>query len=143
MNLITITDNIATIAGTITGIRGASGQELDTIPGTPYVVVGLPKALEVLPGNRQITNMAIPVYLLIERLSDQKRDLRVAYGYVPTFVTTFASNQGLSSALPTGTIDAYVNAWDTNTTYSIGGATYWAVDFTLYVTVHEPVTQSL
>lgn len=137
MNLLTITDNIATVAATISGVRGASGQELDTIPVTPFVMVGLPRAFEVVPGDRQITNMAIPIWLYIERVSDQKRDLRVAYGFIPTFVTTFALNGSLSGAVT----HIYITAWDPTLALEVGGSTYWAIEFTATVTVHEQVTQ--
>ena len=138
MNLITITDNVATVAASISGIRGATGQEPDSIPMTPYVVVGLPKAL-VIPGDRTVTTMDLPMYVLIERLSGAQRDLRIAYGFVPTFVTTFAVNQSLSGTVQ----DATITGWDTNTEYTIAGATYWAVEFTLTVGLHEHVPQKL
>ena len=83
MNLITITDNIALVAATITGIRGANGQEVDTIPGTPWVVVGLPKAVQVINGDRTVVNMDIPIRLYVERLST-----RSPASSVPLFTST-------------------------------------------------------
>lgn len=139
MNLVTITDNIALVAASITGIRGAYGQEPDAVPGTPFVIVGLPRAFEVIPGNRTVTNMAIPVRLYIERLSDEKRDARIAYGYVATFITTFALDQSLGGTVS----DCTITGWDTNQFDAVAGATYAVVEFTASVTVHEAVPQAL
>ncbi len=139
MDLVAITDNMATLAATISGIRGASGQETDTIPATPYVVIGLPIAHEVIPGDRTVTNMAIPVRLYIERVSDDKRDSRRAFAFVATFVTTFALDQDLSGTVQ----DCTITGWDTSKFDSVGGALYWVVEFTASVTVHEHVPQAL
>ena len=139
MNLVTISDNIAAVASTLSGVRGASGQGLDTIPVTPYVVVGLPTGLNVIPGNRQVTNIDFPLHLYIERVSGEKRDIRALYNWIPTFVNAYAADQSLGNVVS----DCYITAWDTNVVDTVGGEDYRVVDFTLSVTVHEAITQAL
>lgn len=139
MDLLAISSNAANVARGIAGIRYAYAREQETIPGTPAVVVGMATSASVIPGNRQVTNFALPVRLYVERLADQPRDVATAYGYVSTFVTTYAVNQSLNGSVQ----DAYITAWDTGVYDEIGGALYSVVDFTLNVTVHEAVTQGL
>ena len=83
--------------------------------------------------------MDVPLRLYIERLSDASRDTQKADDFIATYITTFASNQSLSSAVQ----QCYITAWDSDVFYAIGGATHAAVDFTLSVSLHEHVTQHL
>lgn len=138
MNLNTIAQNIAAVASSISGVRGASPWDVDTVPATPYVVVGMSRA-QVIPGDRQVVNAQIPFRLYVERTADGARDAKGTNSYVNDFLTTFALDQSLGGAVT----DATITAWDSDVFYAIGGATYAAVDFTLSVTVHEHVPQAL
>lgn len=139
MDLVAISSNAADVARRISGIRYSYPREVDTIAATPAVMIGMATAREVIPGNRQVTNLDLPIRLYVERVSDQARDVTASYGYVNSFVFAYASSQSLG-----GTVDdAYVTAWDTNVWDSIGGAMYSVVEFTLSITVHETVHQSL
>jgi hypothetical protein len=133
-----IAQNVAAVASSISGVRGASPWEVDTIPATPYAVVGMSRA-QIIPGDRQVTNMTMPLRLYVERIADSARDAKTTNTYVATFVTTFAKDQSLAAAVT----DSYIAAWDSDVFYAIGGALYAAVDFTLSVTVHEHVVQAL
>ena len=105
---------------------------------TPAVIVGEPRG-EIVPGNRQVINLTIPVYLLVEAVSDQPRDTQKVDDLLNSFITTFAANQGLS-----GTVTwSYLTSFDTDYAVTIGAATYYGVSFTLTASTHETVTQTL
>lgn len=139
MNLYSIASSAADVARGISGIRYAYPTEVETIPATPAVVVGMAGNATVIPGDRQVTGFQLPVRLYVEAVSDIPRNVQTIYGYVNTFVATYALHQGLA-----GTVQqAYITAWETDRRYLVGGAEYHAIDFTLTVGVHEQVTQSL
>lgn len=139
MDLVAISSSAADVARSIAGIRYSYAREVETIPATPAVMIGMATAPEIIPGNRQVTNMHLPIRLYVERLTDQARDVTTTYGYVNSFVFAYASSQSLGGTVA----DAYITAWDTNVWDSIGGALYGVVEFTLSITVHETVHQSL
>lgn len=139
MDLVAISSNAAAVAGTISGVRYSYATEQSAIPGTPAVVVGLARNATVIGGDRQVTNFELPVRLYVEAVSERPRNVATIYGYVSTFVTTYALNQNLG-----GTVQqAYVSNWNTDLRYEVAGALYEAVDFTLAITVHEQVNQHL
>ena len=138
INLTTIRENIATVAGTVSGVRYTYPRGADTIAGTPSVVVGDPAA-EVIPGNRMVVNATIPMDLWIEQVSDTARDTKKVDDFVGTFLTTFAANQGLSGAVSY----CVITGFDTDRYAELGEARYSGVRFTLFASVHEAVTQGL
>lgn len=133
-----INQGIAAVASTITGVRGASPWEVDTIPATPYAVVGMGRS-SVIPGDRTVINLQVPMRLYYERLADSARNAKDTLSMVGDFVTAFALDQDLGGAAT----DATLTAWDADVFYAIGGAEYAAVDFTVSVTVHEHIPQAL
>lgn len=133
-----IHQEIAAVASTISGMRGASPWEVDTIPVTPYAVVGMSRAT-VITGDRTVTNIEFPLRLYVERVGSGDRDAQLTNSFIGTYQTSFASNGGLHGAVT----HIYISGWDADRYYLIGSATYAAVDFVLTATVHEHISQSL
>ena len=139
MDFAAIRTAIGDLSLEVTGVRKVYPRGADAVAVTPAVVVGMPRADEVIPGNRQVTNMSIPFELLIERTADQARDSALLDSYVNLFVAKFAREQSLNDTV----VMAYITEWDSGHFAEYGGATYAGVLFTLTVTVHETMTQAL
>lgn len=131
---------ISDIALEVPGIRYGYPRGASAVAGTPAVVVGMAAADEIIPGNRQVTNMRFPFELLIERTTgDLARDAAKYDTFVNLIVAKFAGDQNLNDTVTM----AYVTAWDTDHFVEYGGATYAGILFTLSVTVHEVMPQGL
>lgn len=133
-----IAQSAIAVASSISGIRGGSAWDVDTIPVTPYVVAGMSRA-DVTPGDRTVVRGEIPIRLYVERMADSARDTNTVNSYVNTFITTFALDQDLGGHVT----DATITAWDADRFYQVGGALYAAVDFTLSFFVDTHVPQAL
>lgn len=112
----------AALAAEVAGLRGASATPLDTLPGTPYAVVGAPKG-NVTPGSWEIIEYIFPVDFLISRTVSEARDQVACNDLLDLVMVSLRTGISLSGAV------AYIlpGNFDTNTFYTIGSEAYQSV----------------
>ena len=135
MDVNAIANYIATKAGGISGIRGASGQSVDTIPAAPYVVVGAVHQGSIIPGSWERTRMDFPVRLFIARTADAARTDSTVNSFVNAFIAEFRT-QGTESGAVASTVITY---FSTDYEETVGGEDYDGIEFTVEVVVNSAV----
>jgi hypothetical protein len=127
----------ATVAGA-SGMRGCASADLDTIPGTPYGAVGLPK-VRVDQGAWERVTYTWPVRLFVARVSDGPRTTVAVYDLIDAVVVAFRT--GISGGLSaSGVLETLIETGDADKFYDVGGETYQALDMTVTTTVGRSTT---
>lgn len=127
----TTATNLASALAAISGVRGASSVPPDTIPGTPYCVVGAPKG-KLTPGSWEIIEYTFPVDYLIARTSSEDRDQKTINDALDAVIAAFRSGITLSGAVDYALIDTF----DTEKFYKgPGNEDYQSIQFTVQVLV--------
>lgn len=126
---------IANKAAGISGVRGASPNSIDTIPGTPWAYVGAVHQGSIIPGSWERTRMDYPLRLLIARTADAARNDQTVNSFVASFIAAFRS-QGTESATVASTVITY---FSTDYSETVGGEDYDGIEFTVEVVVNSAV----
>ena len=137
-----LTANIATaIASTVasaSGMRGCASQDPDSIPGTPYGAVGLPK-VSLSPGSWENVDYVWPVRIYIAKVSDGPRTVSLAYDLWDALVTAFRTGiqEGLAAS---GVAQTIIDSGNFDAFYTVAGEDYQAIDLEVTTTVARGVT---
>lgn len=115
---------VPTPAGETVALKGATARTPNNIPGTPYIVVGLPASDEMLVESRRRASHDFDVYFLLDRAAGdipiaKVRLLRWLSGLLDA---TFAA---MKLGLPGVILKSYVTEYEYGT-YSYGGTDYHA-----------------
>jgi len=129
---------IATTVAGASGMRGCASADLDTVPGTPYGSVGLPK-VSVEQGAWERVTYTWPVRIFVARVADGPRTTTEVYGLVDAIIVAFRSGiaGGLSAS---GVLMTLIETGDMDRFYSVGGEDYQAFDLALTTTVGRGTT---
>lgn len=135
MDVQAIADSLSATAAAIATVRGASSQPVDTIPATPYAVVGAVENGTVIPGSWERTRMRFPLWVYWARTQDAARVQKGLNPFVNSVIAAYRSNgtQG-------GTIaSALVTEWTTNKYDTVGAEEYQVCEFWIEVVVNSAV----
>jgi len=125
---------LATKVAAIAGMAGASATPVDSIPNTPYGVVGPPSG-RLEPGNWETITAVYPLRIYIGRTSDAARTQTDANDFLDLFIAAMRAGITLGIA---GVSAALLSSWNTDRFYPIGGEDYQAVDATVTVEIDQP-----
>lgn len=131
MDIDAIASFLATKAAGVAGVRGASARPVDTLPGTPYAVVGAVRSGSIIPGSWERVHMTFPVRLYVARTSDAARTASTVNGFVDSFIGAFRTG-GSESGTVSSTL---ITSWDTDVYEQVGAELYQCVDFDIEVVV--------
>lgn len=133
-----VCDAVALKAGGIAGMAGTSARAPETIPSSPWMVVGSHSAVYT-PGNpRESIVYQFPLRLYVERLGDDADTLTTTNDLIELVIAAFAVNVTLAGGQ--NTTSCFIRSWDTNKWDTIGSAMYQATDFRLELSVSRPRT---
>ena len=135
MDINTIATTLATTASGISGIRGASAKPLDTIPGTPYAIIGPVQNGTVIPGSWERVHMRFPLWIYIDRTADAARTQNAINSYVNGVIAAYRSG-GTESATVASTL---VTEWRTDMFETVGATEYQVLEFFIDVVVNSAV----
>jgi len=135
MNTNAICVAVAAKAAGVAGIRGTSPRPPDTIPASPWAVVGSHHAESAggTLGRRRI-DYTFPIHAYVERTADADQTSTVINNLVDAFVVAFEAGITLSGTVA----KAEIVQWNTDLYAEVGQAQYQVIDFTLSVLVQEP-----
>ena len=127
----------ATVAG-VSGMRGCSSVEVDSVPATPYGAVGLP-SISVTPGMWENVNYTWPVRIFIARVADGPRNAAAAYDLFDLLVAAFrlGIQEGLAAS---GVCETLLESVDLNRFLTVGGEDYQMLDLKVTTKVARGVT---
>jgi len=127
----------ATVAGA-SGMRGCAPTDPDTIPGTPYGAVGLPK-VHVESGAWERITYTWPIRLFVARVADGPRTVVSVYDLIDAIIVAFRT--GISGGLSaSGVLQTLIETGDADRFYDVGGETYQAFDMVVTTTVGRSTT---
>ena len=137
-----LTANIATaIAATVagaSGMRGCASADIDTIPGTPYGALGMPK-VTVSAGTWEEFTYTWPLRLFVARVADGPRTVATTYDLIDAIIVAFRS--GIQGGLAaSGVMETLIESGDADRFYDVGGEMYQALDMTLTTKVGRGTT---
>lgn len=135
MDITAIRVQIATVAGTVSGVRSASPRELDAIPPTPCFEVGSPSG-SLSPGNRQVATLDFPMRLYVARVADESRTVKTIDDLFNATLVAFAAAMTLSGTVT----ECYISHFDFDRFYEVGREAYRAIDFNVRVVARETAT---
>ena len=130
MNTNALATAIAAKAAGIATMRGTSATVPDTIPATPWAVVG-PHSATFEAGPMAKVRYTFPIRCYVQRSSSAQRVQVAANDLVDAFVVAF--RDGLTYG---GTVaEGRITSWDTDLYTEIGEASYQVIEFSLFVLV--------
>jgi len=118
----------------IGGMAGCSATPVDSIPNTPYGVVGPPSG-RLEQGNWETINAIYPLRIYIGRTSDAARTQTDANDFLDLFIA--AMRVGITLGIA-GVSAALLDSWNSDRFYSVGGEDYQAVDASVRVEIDQP-----
>jgi hypothetical protein len=130
MNTNALAVAIAAKAVGIAGMRGTSAVVPDTIPATPWTIVG-PHQGTYEPGNMDYIRYTFPLRCYVERSADAARTQTMINALVDAFVTAYRNGLTYSGTVAQGNIIA----WNTDLYAEIGEGNYQVIEFTFAVLV--------
>jgi hypothetical protein len=130
MNTAALSTAIAAKASTIVGLRGYSGALPETLPASPWLIVGSHRATYEA-GNMDKIRYTFPLRCYVERTADAARTQTTINGMVDAFVTAYRNGLTYGSTVAEGRI----TGWNTDLYTEVGEASYQVVEFTLTVLV--------
>ena len=124
---------VATKVGAVSGIRGSSPRDPDTIPVTPWAVVALPR-ITISAGSWETMDIEFPLRMYAARVSDGARVTQVAYD---TFDDVMAAlRTGIQYGLSVqGVAQGLLDDVEFDKFWEVGGEIYQGWEGTLTVTV--------
>lgn len=132
MNTNALATAIAAKASTISALRGRSAVVPDTIPASPWLVVGSHSATYEA-GNMDRIRYTFPLRVYVERQADAGRTEVIVNDLVDAFVTAYRNGLTYGATVAEGRI----TAWDTNLYAEVGQATYQVIELSLFVLVTD------
>ena len=127
---------IATTAAATSGMTGASAFPLDSIPNTPYTVVGPHTGTLPAPGSWEQRVLYYPVRVYLTRLPKSDDVQSLANTTVDNFIAAFRS--GITHSA--GVTQIIIQSWNTGLFEEVAGEVYQVVDFTFRVDIFQSAT---
>jgi hypothetical protein len=128
MNTNTLAAAVVAKAAGIAGMRGTSPTAPDTIPASPWTIVGAHQA--VMDGIT--THITFPLRVYVERVTDDARTQAVVNDLVDAMVAAYWDGITIGGTVA----QARIVAWNTDLwNPDIGGVAYQVPEFTLVVTI--------
>lgn len=130
MNTNALATAVAAKAATVTALRGYSAVVPDTIPASPWLIVGSHSAAyEAGPMDR--IRYTFPLRVYVERTADAGRTQTIVNGLVDDMVTAYRNGLTYGGTVAEGRI----TGWNTDLYAEVGDGFYQVVEFTLFVLV--------
>lgn len=123
---------LAAIGGSVAGVNGSSPVPVDTIPSTPYFLVGPPKWTQV-GGSWEVREYHYLCRLLIARLSTEDRDQTAINDLLDLVDAAFRSGITLGGALTVAS--TLILSANTDKFYAVGTQEYQSIDMDVQVIV--------
>jgi hypothetical protein len=130
MNTNALATAIAAKAAAIATMRGTSATVPDTIPATPWAVVG-PHSATYDAGPMDKIRYTFPIRCYVQRTSSAERVQVAANDLVDAFVAAYRNGLTYGGTVAVGRIQS----WDTDLYAEIGEAAYQVIEFSLFVLV--------
>jgi len=130
MNTNALATAVALKGAGIAGLRGYSAVVPDTIPASPWLIVGS-HAATYEAGNMDKVRYTFPLRCYVERTSDSARTQTTINTLVDGFVTAYRNGLTYGGTVAEGRI----TNWNTDLYAEVGNASYQVVEFTLFVLV--------
>lgn len=127
---------LATDAAAVTGIAGSSPTPIETLPGTPYVVIGPPRG-QIVTGSWERMFLVYPMHLFYARVQNPNLDQTSLNDYCDLFITQFRTGITMGVA---GVVEAVIASWDTNKEMTVGDEDYQLIEFLVSVEVDRAAT---
>jgi hypothetical protein len=132
MNTNAVCTAVAAKAAGIAGMRGTSALLPDTIPSSPWLIVGS-HAAAYDAGPMDHIHYTFPLRCYVERAPDSARTQATVNDLVDAFVTAYRNGLTLGGTVT----EARITAWNTDLYAEVGSALYQVVEFTLLVVVTD------
>ena len=132
MNTNALATAVAAKAVSITGMRGTSAVVPDTIPASPWLIVGSHSATYEA-GNMDRIRYTFPLRCYVERTADAGRTETTINDLVDAFVTAYRNGLTYGGTVAEGRI----TGWNTDLYADVGESKYQVVEFTLFVLVTD------
>jgi hypothetical protein len=126
MNTNALATAVAAKATSVTGVRGSSAAVPDTIPASPWVVVG-PHSGTIEAGNMDRIRYTFPLRAYVQRTADDARTQTAINDLVDAMITGYRNGLTYGGT----TADCHVTAWNTDLYAEVGEAFYQVVEFTM------------
>lgn len=123
---------IAAKAATIATLRGQSAVIPDTIPASPWLIVGSHSATYEA-GNMDRVRYTFPLRCYVERTADAGRTQTTVNGLVDAFVTAYRNGLTYGGTIAEGKI----TGWNTDLYAEVGDGFYQVIEFTFAVLVTD------
>lgn len=120
---------------TVANVRKSFSEHPASIPITPAIVVGQPKA-QITPGNRQLTLLTQPFRVYVGKIDDARTEALIN----PLAQGCLNALAPISSAMPSNSLlwnSITAIEFDTDKYYEVSGVSYQAIDFTLHMSISE------
>lgn len=129
-----IASALATKLAAVSGMVGAAPTGTDTVPDTPYAVLGPAHGL-LDPGSWETEVVEFPLTVFVSAIVEEQDSLAAAYDLKDAIQTALRS--GISLGLGgSGVAQSLLTEWTTDGVYTeMGGQSYQALEGTIAVTV--------
>lgn len=127
---------LAADAAAVTGISGASPAPLETLPGTPYVVIGPPRG-SIVTGSWERLFIFYPMHLFYARVQTPALDQVAINDLLDLFIAQFRTGITMGVA---GVVEVVIASWDTNKEMAVGDMDYQLIEFVVSVEVDRPAS---
>ena len=119
---------IAAIAATVTGVVGTSANVPETIPATPWAIVGNHHATFAAGANERI-DYTFPVRFYVERVASDAQTSTVINGLIDAMMVAFRTGMTLG-----GIVDGlYITDWNSDLYAEVGGSRYQVLEANVHV----------
>ena len=132
----TIASQIATTVAGVTSVQACSPTPVDSIPATPFGVVGPPKGQLFQPGSWERLLLQFPLRIYVSRIASADRDQTTTNDFLDNFLTAFRTGITLGGNVQ----QCVIVSWDTDRFYTVNNEDYQAIDFVLSVEVERSAT---
>ncbi len=126
MNTNALATAIVAKAAGITAMRGASDTVPDTIPASPWTVLG--SNAGTIEGGYRI-NYTFPLRCYVERTADAGRVAHTVNDLVDAFVAAYRDGLTLSGTVA----ESRITAWNSDLYAEVGKSEYQVIEFSLLV----------
>lgn len=130
-----IAESLRVAAATVPNVQNTAATPVESVPGTPFIYVGPPKLTQIIPGSWDTRIYAIPLIYLVQRVREDA-DQTMINEALDSVLSTFRN--GITLGLLNPQPIAEIRAADTDKFYSVGGADYQGIEFTVVVEVYGP-----
>ena len=114
-------------------IRGSSPEPLDTIPGTPYAVVGPPGEITVLHGSWERVHIPYPLRVYVGRLADASRSTKTVNSMIGNLIAAFRLGGTEGGTVASSLLDGIRS----DLYEDLGSERYQVIDATVNVVVND------